>query len=173
MIAAFLFTAILFFVLGQHLPNWLRSVLTAIQNERLLSKILPTEVDSVLLCKEPHKWTLVVDGLDENAEFTHINVCTNCGFIPSMNVMATKEGLDYIEKNQQHAELEKKMVDDFVTMEKEGIERHFTEELKNGLEFRKLEQVYMAGQSMKERFIMYKLHKTQPNKEEASDGRRS
>jgi hypothetical protein len=99
--------------------------------------------------------------VDDKGEFTYVNVCKNCGFIPAMGVMATKDGLEHIEEHKRHLAAEEQLKDEFIKQEEEGIKRHFEEELKGGLDFRKIEQVYLAGQSLRERFILYKVYKTQ------------
>jgi hypothetical protein len=66
---------------------------------------------------------------------------------------------------------EKKLKEDFIRQEEEGIKKHFTEELKNGLDFDKLTQVYFAGQTLKERLILYRLTKMQTDRTESNDER--
>lgn len=167
MIFPFLITAILFFVLGQHLPDWLRFIVSTIQKERLLSRISPVEVDEFLLCTEPHEWLLAPHTVDENGELTYTNLCKHCGFIPALNLMATKEGMEHIKNNKERLEEDERTREEFIRLEEVGIRKHFAEELKNGLEFRKLEEIYMAGQNMKERFILYRLYKSTEQTKEA------
>jgi hypothetical protein len=131
--------------------------MTKIQTERILNKIAPTDVKEDLLCTEPHDWFSAPHTLDANDEYTYVNVCKNCGFIPSLNVMATQEGLKHIEKNKKYLETEERIRTGFIESEKEDIKKGFEEELKSGLDFHKLERVYLAGQNMKQRYILYKL----------------
>lgn len=169
----FLFVASFSFYLGQNLPYWMGILVTKIQNERLLRKIRPTEVDEDRLCKEPHDWFSAPHTVDENGEYTRVNVCKNCGVIPALNTMATVEGLEYIEKNKKLFQEEEKIKQDFLKLEEEGIRKHFKEELDGGMQFDKLAQIYHAGQNMKERFILYKVYKAQQNDTELNDERRN
>lgn len=151
-----IFTAFLFYFLGQNLPYFLGRVVTKIENERILGRVRPTEVDESLLCVEPHEWIGAPKGIDDNGEFITTNMCKNCGFIPSTNLMASQEGLTRIIDHVNQKAEEEKWGEEFIQQEEDGIKRHFEQELKNGLDFHKLIQVYFAGQTVKERIILFR-----------------
>jgi hypothetical protein len=165
-----MFTVFFSFYLGQNLPYWLGVVVVKLQRRKIVKKLRPTSVVESRLCPSIHNWTPAPHTLDEKGEFTYVNVCKDCGFIPVLNLMATPDGLEYIERNKQYMANEEKMKEDFIRQEEEGIKKHFTEELKNGLDFEKLTQVYFAGQTLKERLILYRLTKMQ-DRTESNDER--
>src|SRR5580700_3852070 len=134
---------------GLALPDLIRNYLRHRANEKILRKIRPVEVNEDAMCQgKPHTWISAPHTVDDNGEFTHVNVCKNCGLIPAMGLMATKEGLEHIEGHKRHLAAEEKLKDDFIRQEEEGMRKHFEEELKGGLDFHKIEQVYLAGQSI-------------------------
>ena len=171
MTLALLGTAVTFFILGRYLPYWLGHLVHTIRTERILSKLLPREVDECRLCSEPHQWISVTSDIDENGEFKFTNICKNCGFIPKLNLMATKEGLEQIENNKKLREQDEKIRDEFIKKEEEEIRNYFTEELKNGMDFQKLTQLYLAGSTVKERMVKFIIHKTQKGTEANSEQR--
>ena len=166
-----IFVASFSFYLGQNLPYWIGRIVTKIQNERILRKIRPTEVDENRLCNQPHEWFSAPHTVDEKGDYTYVNVCKNCGIIPTMNSMASIDGLKHIKKNQKLLKEEEQIKDGFSKFEEDEIRFHFEEELKNGLEFGKLVKVYRAGQTMKERFILYRLYNLQNSTTENQDER--
>jgi hypothetical protein len=161
MFSLFLFVAALSFYLGQRVPYWLGILVMKVQNEMILRKIRPTPVNKDKLCKEPHDWFSAQSSIDEKGEYTYVNICKNCGFIPSLGTMATADGLKHIERNQKLLREEESAKNSFAKFEEEEIRFDFEQELNNGLDFQKLVNVYRAGQTMKERFIMYRLYRTE------------
>jgi hypothetical protein len=153
------------FQVGLKLPSWIYLLYNKFQNERLLSRLRPTEVDEYILCQGRHDWMPTPHNVDEKGEITYTNVCRVCGYIPSMGLMATQEGLQYIFENKKRIAAEEQMKDDFLKLEMEGIATHFQEEIKEGLDLKKLKVLHLAGQSFRERFILYKSLKTQPKAE--------
>lgn len=141
---------------GNRLQDWVTSLVKRIEKYRLFSIITPTPVDDYKLCQGRHTW-IDANTLDENNEVVKINVCDVCGFIPSKNLMATQEGLKRIRENKKLNDLEEKIKKEFIDIEEAGLKEFFSEELKNGLNFDKIAQVYSYGQTLRNRLILYKI----------------
>ena len=71
--------------------------------------------------------------------------------------MATEESIRRMEETKLALALDDKLKSDFSIKEEEKILEYFDEELKSGLKIEKLISLYNAGQTMKERFILYRI----------------
>ena len=104
--------------IGLALPTLIRNYLHYRSNEKILRKLRPVEINEDLMCKgQPHTWMSAPHNVDDKGEFTYVNVCKNCGFIPSMGVMATKDGLEHIEEHKRHLAAEEQLKDEFIKQE--------------------------------------------------------
>ena len=141
---------------GLVLPYYVNKLVINREKKRELNALMPTKVDDSRLCKEPHIWMEAIS-LNENIEYVPINVCSTCGFIPSRNMMTTKEGLKRIIENNYIRKLEEDIHRDFENKENEEIKKFLKSEIENGLTYDKINEIYHAGQTSGKRFIIYKI----------------
>lgn len=146
--------------IGNRLPWWLTRLVSNIEKRRTLKSILPTPVDDNRLCNDRHEWT-TAKVVDIKGEFLDIKVCSKCGFFPSLNSMATKEGLRRIQENNRLYTFNTKVIEDFTTIEETDLKEFFAEEIKAGLDFQKVVRTYNAGQTMRQRFTLYKIERSE------------
>ena len=139
---------------GLYGPVWISNAFRYIQNRQILKDISPREVDETRLCKGPHSW-IGARAFTENG-FENVQVCQVCGFIPTLNKMATPEAIDRIEENNRIHGIQSKIFTDFQAREDEDIKKYFDEEIKNGVSFEKLSHIHSAGMTFGARFNIYR-----------------
>jgi hypothetical protein len=139
---------------GQNFPYWLGYILDQRYKRRLLKSIVPIPVDETRLCQGPHTWE-DANSIDEQGEFTKIQICDVCGFIPSKNLMATEEGMRRTKINRKITEFEDRNKEVFIKLEERMLREDFEQELKNGVSFDKIIKTHLYGQTFNKRFTKY------------------
>jgi hypothetical protein len=139
---------------GLYGPVWISDLFRYLQNRQILKDITPQDTDETRLCKGPHSW-IGAQAFTDNGRET-VQVCQVCGFIPSLDKMATPEAIDRIEENNRIRDIQGKIFTDFQTREDDDIKKYFDEEIKNGVSFEKLAHIHSAGMTFGARFNMYK-----------------
>ncbi|HXN74916.1 MAG TPA: hypothetical protein VN855_00305, partial [Candidatus Acidoferrum sp.] len=112
------------------------------------------------VCNEPHSW-IDAASVNEHGKLGKVHVCSICGFLPSRGLMVTEEALEKIKQIRKDTELSESMVNDFADKEEASLKEYFSKEVENGLDFQKIIQAYNAGQSMEQRFIIYKMSRVE------------
>jgi hypothetical protein len=141
-----------------------------LQKKKLVEQAIPVEVDESRLCKNGHTWA-EVPSINEKGEYIQLQICDSCGLIPSRNLMSKPETMIKVRNNVKAAQLDNKIIEDFSTHEEEDMREIFAEELKSGTDFKKVLKVYNAGQTFRERYIMYRLGRLEELKVEKEDGK--
>jgi hypothetical protein len=135
-------------------PVHLSNLLSWYEKRQILRDIMPHEVDEKRLCRGPHGWMSARTYTDAGPGKTQ--VCQVCGFIPSINKMATEEALDRIEENNKIYAMEDRIYRDFQKQEDGDIKKYFDEEITHGVSFEKLTHLHGAGMTFGARFKIYK-----------------
>lgn len=151
-------TLLLGLYVGYNFPLWLTDLVNFVTVKKARKKLLPVPVDNARLCQTTHKWTEATT-VNQRGEFSKAYVCTICGFIPSRDLMLTVETLEKMTGIWKSIELDELIINDFATMEEDTLKKHFSKEIEGGFDFEKILQVYKAGQTMQERFILYRIAK--------------
>lgn len=141
--------------IGLILPYYATKLYMYYEKNKMIAPLIPREIYQSRMCTDPHQWIEAVS-VDDSFEYKPLNVCGKCGFIPSRNLMATKEGLQRIIDNHAVRQFEESVKKDFEDRETLEI-RKFIEEFKLDTSFEKAAQLYSAGQSANKRYIMYKI----------------
>jgi hypothetical protein len=162
---------ILFFGIwiGLVLPHYATKFVADREKQRELASLIPTGVDEFRLCPGPHEWLEIIS-VNEYSEYSPLNVCKNCGFLPSKNLMATPEGLKRILDNRKIRELEDSIQKDFVDKENSDIKKLLENEgpegtLTDGI----IGEIYRAGQTSNKRYIIYKIARAEELRREQKD----
>jgi hypothetical protein len=144
---------------GLYGPVWLGRFLGYMENRQILKDIMPQEVSEEKLCRGSHSWinaqTLTHEGRGS------IQVCQVCGFIPSIDKMATPEAIDSIEEHNRLSAIQGKIYTDFQAQEDGDIKKYFAEEIKNGVSFEKLAHVHAAGLTFGARYAIYRASRAE------------
>lgn len=144
--------------IGYFLPIWFGKLIGLVIRKRVLKKFSPKPVNEMRLCKVPHQW-IDATSVNENGELGKIHVCSVCGFLPTKDMMLTESALEKIVQIRKFTELDETIMNDFANMEEVSLKEHFGKEIEGGLDFQKVLQVYNAGQTLQERFILYRMTK--------------
>lgn len=145
--------------LGLYGPIWASNLITYLQNRQILKDVTPRDVDDAKLCKGAHSWINAQTFTDTGAG--SIQVCQVCGFIPTINKMASTEAIDSIEEHNRLTAVQSKIYTDFQVQEDGDIRKYFDEEIKNGVSFEKLAHVHLAGMTFGARFNIYRASRAE------------
>lgn len=140
-------------VLGFEGPFWASILFSYVQNRKIIKEITPKAVDTKKLCKT-HSWINARSVSDRGLGSEQ--VCQICGFIPSINMMASPEAIDRIEEVNRIRTVQERIYSDFLAQENGDIKRYFDEEIKQGISFEKLVDIHTAGATFNARFNIYK-----------------
>lgn len=140
-------------------PIWIGRFLEFLQERKILKEVMPQDVNEKNLCKGPHSW-INAQTLTHEGEGS-IQVCQLCGFIPSINKMASPEAIDSIEEHNRLTAIQGKIYTDFQVQEDNGIKKYFEEEIKNGVSFEKLAHVHAAGMTFGARYGIYRASRAE------------
>lgn len=158
--------ALVFLYIGLVLPYYATKIITLRETNKELSALIPVNVDESRMCNGAHNWLEAI--AVENSEYTQLNVCRSCGFIPSKNLMATSEGLKRIILNNEMRAFEEGIAKDFSDKETNDI-NELIEEFKKDTTNDKAMNIYFAGQSANKRYIIYKIARSEEKKREQKD----
>jgi hypothetical protein len=122
----------------------------------------PIEVNEDRLCTEPHSW-MSARHISNDGVLSNINICSNCGFIPMNNSMLTLDGLFSMNILQAEKAKNKKILSQFIESEESTLKRLFEEEIKNGLDFSKVNQAYSLGTTLQDRYLEFKEERENSN----------
>ena len=154
MLALYLLIA---FYLGNKLPFWVPKVVLFFKRRAILNPMLPKKLDPNKLCTGPHNWLPAAIYSDQGNQ--EVKVCNLCGFIMGTDTVATPEALDSIEENIRHKEIEDRIYMEFSNREDADIRKFFSEEIKNGLNFEKLQKLHTAGVTYNHRYMAFRTSK--------------
>jgi hypothetical protein len=154
MLALYLLIAL---YVGNKLPFWIAKVVTFFQRRAILNPMLPKKLNPKKLCSGSHNWLPANIYTDQGSK--EIKVCNICGFIMGTETVATPEAIDIIEENLRHKEIEDRIYMEFSTREDSDIRKFFSEEIKNGLSFEKLQKLHNAGITYNHRYVVFRSAK--------------
>lgn len=168
MTALFAFLALLVgLYVGLVLPYYVTMYVSNRGRKKEIKTLIPTDVDQTRLCLGRHLWIEVISAND-SGEYAPINVCSECGFIPAKNLMASKDGLKRILENRALREFDESVAKDFSDKETLDI-NNLVEEFKKESTYEKAVQIYFAGQSANKRYIIYKIARSEEKRREPKD----
>jgi len=153
------FVLVVGILIGFYGPVYLSNLFTYLQTRQLVKDSTPQNVDESKLCKTPHSWIKAKTFTDKG--IGSVDVCQVCGFIPSLDKMATPDAIDSIEESNRIDEIQGKIYRDFQTQEDNDIKKYFEEEIKNGVSFEKLAHVHAAGLTFGARFSNYRASRAE------------
>lgn len=151
---------IIFFVFGVFtaLILGIEEVYQFVQKRKLLKDAtnkLPDVVDEKRLCSV-HTWERV-PAVNEEGLVVDIQVCNTCGFIPTRNSMLPVETLNKMNSKLKEMAWEDGIIRQFTANEQTQLKTLFASELESGMDYQKVIGAYMAGQTLQERFIIFRL----------------
>lgn len=149
---------VLAFALGWKLPEWIGRFIVNSEKKRMLRQMTPSPVEEYLLCDGPHEWTEIAS-LSEDGTIATINACDKCGLLAGRDAMVSQEALRRSRESRKRMEFDEKVINEFSEKEEGAMKAHFAEELKNGLDYQKLLLAYKAGQTLQQRYILYRIQK--------------
>lgn len=151
---------ILSLFLGFKGPEWLYNAFYRYEKNKILKALTPLPVNENRLCTGLHSW-INATTIDDNNIYSTTKLCDKCGFIPERNLMATLDGLERIEKNNKLMTFNSNVEKEFTDKEMEELKKNFEEEIKNGLNIEKIFAVYNSGQTAYQRFVIFKIEKSE------------
>lgn len=154
--------------LGLMLPYFLTLLVIKYEKSREFKKLIPTAIRENELCNGPHTWIETI-AVDRDVEYMPINICEKCGLISGRDLMCTKEGLKRIVQNNKIKEFEESVRKDFEEKENSEIKKLLEEDLKKGLSFDKVNEIYHAGQTSGKRYVIYKIVRSEEKRREIKD----
>lgn len=154
-----IFLIVIFSVfVGLKLPFWLTNLVSRYEKRKIMKLLTPTSVHENKLCNSPHAW-VDATSVDDNNSYTFVKVCETCGFIPSKNLMATKAAIERIKENNRIRKINEDLEKSFIDMENEDLKKEFEQDIAKGLDYSKLLQVYLRGQTSAKRYVIFKISK--------------
>ena len=155
-------------VIGLILPYLITLMVIKYERNKNFKNLIPTPIREKELCQGPHSWIEAL-AVDEEMEYYPLNICEKCGVIPGKNLMSTKEGLKRIIQNNKIREFEESVKKDFEEKENEELKKFLQEDIKNGLNFNKVSEIYHAGQTSAKRYVIYKIVRSEEKRREIKD----